>query len=74
MNIAMVDLSVDKHFVVPEDGKYLVRRPSSIPSVSTDWFSCRVKRHHDTKRNIYTNRFDCNGSEHITHVSARPLP
>lgn len=74
MNIAMVDITKDKHFVVPEDGTYLVRRTSAISGVSTDYFSCDVKRHHDQKRNIYTNTFNCKGAERITHISVRPLP
>jgi hypothetical protein len=74
MNIAMVDITKEKHFVVPEDGNYLVRRESNISGVSTSWFSTKVIRHHDTKRNIYTNSFDCKGVEGITHISVRPLP
>lgn len=70
----MVDITKDKHFVVPEDGKYLVRRVSGIVGVSTDYFGCRIKRHYDAKRNIHTNSFDCNGVDRITHVSIRPLP
>lgn len=70
----MIDIANNKHFVIPEDGKYLVRRKSTITSLGVDYFSCRVKRHYDTKRNIYTNSFDCKGAERITHISVRPLP
>lgn len=73
MNIELVDLKENPHFVVPEDGNYLVRRPSTVTSVSTDYFKCRVKRHHDTKRNIWLNHYDCNGVDRITHVSRHPL-
>jgi len=73
MNIELVDLKENPHFVVPVDGNYLVRRPSDITGVSTDYFKCRVKRHHDTKRNIWTNSYDCNGVDRITHVSSQPL-
>jgi hypothetical protein len=73
MNISLVDLKENPHFVVPEDGNYLVRRTNSISGVKTDYFNCRVKRHHDTKRNIWLNHYDCNGADRITHVSSQPL-
>jgi hypothetical protein len=73
INITLIDLKENPHFVVPEDGSYIVRRPSTITGVSTDIFKCHVKRHKDTKRNIWLNHYDCNDTDQITHVSSQPL-
>jgi hypothetical protein len=71
MTIELVELN--HQFVVPCDGDYLVRRTSNIPHINPEYFKCRVKRHLDTKRNIWTNTFDCHGVDRITHISTKPL-
>lgn len=77
MHISLVNLSENPHFVVPADGKYLVRVERSTDKTvnghykSVDFFSCRVKRHHDIKRNIWLNSYDCVGT--VTHVSSQQI-
>jgi hypothetical protein len=77
MNLALIDLKTEPHWVVPEDGKYMVRVTRTTDKTvngsytSTNWFDCRVKRHYDKDRNIWKNSFDCTGT--VTHVSTRPI-
>jgi hypothetical protein len=77
MNISLVNLQENPHFVVPQDGKYMVRVTRTTDKTvnghytSVNHFDCRVKPHLDTKRNIWLNSFDCTGT--VTHVSSHPL-
>ena len=77
MNLSLVDLKENPQFVVPEDGKYLVRVERTTNGTvngkysSNAYFDCRCKRHFDNKRNVWTNSFDCTGE--VTHVSITPV-
>jgi hypothetical protein len=72
MNIPFVELKNDMNFLIPEDGKYLVRREINGKLYkSSDWFSCLVTKHFDEKKKVWKNSFDCNGI--VTHISLFPI-
>jgi hypothetical protein len=76
LNVTLIDLSKEPDFVIPIDGKYLVRRTCTTDKTvngyftSIDWFTCRVSKHYDEKKKVWRNTFDCAAT--VTHVS--PLP
>ena len=77
MNIPLIDLTKDPDFIIPKNGKYLVRRTSTTDKTvqgsftSTDWFSCRVTKHYDEKKKVWKNSFDCAAT--VTHISTLPI-
>ena len=78
MNITLVDLKTEKHFVVPEDGNYLVRRANSIRVV--EYTTIKIRRELDPVRNIYVNKLGSFSPstnafllEQITHISSKPV-
>jgi len=72
MNIPFVELKKDVNFLIPEDGKYLVRREINGKDYqSSDWFSTRATKHFDERKKVWRNTFDCAGN--VTHVSLFPI-
>lgn len=75
--LQLIDLSEDPNFVIPRDGKYLVRRETtsgkSVNGIhrSVHYFDCHVTKHFDEKKNVWRNTFDCHGL--VTHVSSEPV-
>ena len=74
--IEFIDISKHPDFVIPVDGKYLVRRTSTTDNTvngkytSVDWFYCNVTKHFDEKKKIWKNSFDCAAT--VTHISSLP--
>jgi hypothetical protein len=77
MDISLIDLSKEPDFIIPIDGKYLVRRVSLTDKTvngnysSVSWFSCRVTKHFDEKKKVWKNSFDCSAT--VTHISKLPI-
>ncbi len=75
--IELVSLAENPNFVIPKDGKYLVRRETCTDKTvngvyrSVNYFDCRVTKHFDEKKKVWRNTFDCHGL--VTHVSPEPL-
>lgn len=75
--IEMINLEQNPNFVIPKDGKYLVRREATTDKSvngsyrSVNYFDCRVTKHFDEKKKIWKNSFDCAGI--VTHISPEPL-
>jgi hypothetical protein len=74
MNINLISVEENPHWVVPKDGIYLVRVTRKLrnsPHTINKYFDTDVTRKFDTSKNIWHNSFGCFGT--VTHISSQQV-
>lgn len=69
MEIKMIPFT--ENYVIPEDGKYLVRTTSKVLG-NVNHFQARCQRRWDDKKQKGSTKIDVN-NQIVTHISEQPL-